>query len=166
MPIDRGYAFVELSALQAPLGDIGYTVEIDEATATLRISRPPVGPESVVSVGLKPSPAEDIRLVECDARYLFEIDEDARAGLADSLAIINRHLPIGHLAADPDGAVHARWTIATDARIDLEQELVVTSIVLFDLLQQHFGDYVSEVCSGELDASLLETVMQQAGDAE
>jgi hypothetical protein len=164
MPVDRAYAFIELSSLEAPLSALGYTVVTDEPTATLRLARPAIGSDSVYSVGLKPSPAEDIRLVACDAHYRFELADGVQGDLANSLAIINRYLPVGHCEQDPDGTIHARWTIPTDSRLGLDQELVITSIVLFDLLQQHFGDYLEEVCNGEIDSSLLEAVIEASGD--
>jgi len=166
MPIDRAYAFIELSALHEPLSEIGYRVEVDDPSATLRIERPGAGAESTLNIGLEPSPADDIRLVSCDAVYRYETAEGAVAEVTAALPIITRHMPVGHLALDLDGRVHARWTIATDSRQSLDDEHIITSIVMFDLLQQHFGDYVEEVCNGDIPAALVEQLMRQAGDID
>lgn len=165
MSIERAQAFVELSRLEPVFAELGYEVAMNEATATMQIDRPAVESDALFSIGLLPSPADGIRLVECDAAYRFGIAEGVDADMYRSLSIITQAMPVGHLDLAADGRVHARWAIATDAAAVLDQDLIVTSIVMFDLLQQHFGDYVEGVCEGDIVSQILPELMRQAGDS-
>ncbi len=164
MTVDRAEAFIELSGLQDPLEARGYTVTVDESTATLDVGRPAVQAAAKVNILLSQHPAHGVRLLALDAAYPFAVEASAMQDLPTSLSIINNYLPTGHVRLDDDGSVHASWTLSSDADEPIGNAATIESIVAFDQMQQHFGDYVEGVCSGDIPAPILDELIQQAGD--
>ena len=164
MSIESVRAAVLLARLAVPLEALGYTAVRHKTESILIIERPAIAALARVAISVLDSPAEELHLVLLDAAYDLDPDDDLVDKVEAALPIITRYLPVGHLERDLDGTLHARWTLAADASQGLDTDVVVTSIVMFDLIQQHFGDYLEMVCDGDVPPEDLEELIAAAGD--
>lgn len=137
---------------EVPLPTLLVALGTDEADRdrTLGLSIMPFGDDGF----------EATDLLQFYVQLPFSVDEDNRRDVMAATAEVNAQMAIGHIAVRGD-EVYYRYVLASpnDATVDGDMLVEVVQLVAFH--QEHFGDYVEGVATGEIALQVLAEVLSQ-----
>lgn len=127
--------------------------ELPPATRTADLTVQPLDPE------------RDLSVLLLSTNYEFAAPDDAIEDVRRAAHECTQYLLVGHVEVDDDRSVHLRHSQLLGAD-PLEDDVIADLIGLIDFEQLHFGDYLQELCEGEVGieefAALVRSGEQQA----
>ncbi len=164
--LERVKSIAELGLMEAPLHEAGRHVSLDEDQARLVIELDDdEGRARRLTIAMVPfgEPGESaLRMIRFDVTFPFTADDDTKDDVALAIPVISAELAIGGFAADADGSLHLRYTLAADAVSLVADEALVELVELLDFQQERFGDYLEGVCTGDVAVEVLPQVISAA----
>ena len=172
----------ELSAVEAGLAAVGYDARLDVPAGGVPSLDVALGPDdagrdrtlTITIVPLEPDgdTVDASRFVQFLVTLPFSAtaDEPVRAaGAIDhtaavslALSIVNAHTAIGHFGRRPDGELYFRYVLVTPAACTLDVAVLTDVVSMVDFHQDHFGDHLEGVSTGEIDVRVLDDVIRRS----
>lgn len=143
---------IDLSDVAEVVQALGYdvaTVGDDELEVQLSGDTPDA--RRATAVRLAGAPDSEARMLRISTSYEFGVGAapDRADALRLAAAETTQYLALGHYEVDDDGSLHLRYSMLLDSQAPLPVEAVGQTFAIIDHQQQHFGDYLELVCTGE-----------------
>lgn len=137
---------------EVPLPTLLVALGTDEADRdrTLGISIMPFGDDAFAATDL----------IQFYVQLPFTLDDDRRQDVMAATAEVNANMAIGHIAVRGD-EVYYRYVLASPNDATLDGDLLVELVQLVAFHQEHFGDYIEGVATGEIALQVLAEVIAQ-----
>lgn len=144
MPTDH------LGAIAAALAAADMPVERDgdHLRLTLQGDLPPATRTADLTVRLLDE-ERDLSVLLFSTNYEFGATPDTIEDVRRAAHEITQYLLVGHIEVDDDCSVHLRHSQLLGSE-PLAEGVLVELVGLLDFEQLHFGDYLQELCEGEI----------------
>jgi len=118
---------------------------------TLAMSLMPFGDEGLAATDL----------LQFYVQLPFDLTADTRTDVMAATADVNAAMAVGHFAVRKSELFY-RYVMATPNNGTVDDELLVELVNLIDFHQEHFGDYLEGVATGEIAVQVLAEVIAQS----
>ena len=157
-------ATFDLTALAAALDALGYpATHVGDDELQIHLTGDGVEQDRPTAVRWV-SLAEGVHLLMFSSSYPFDAPADSIGDVIRAAHETTQYLVLGHFEVDDDGSVHLRYSTVVDADDPPSPAVLANVVGLLDHQQQHFGDYLESVCTGEVTIDLYAELVA-AGEA-
>lgn len=169
-PVTIAKMSAELELMSNALQSQGLSTQVLEAgdeiplpTLLVALDEDELGRERTLGVSVMPFDEDGLEATDLIQFYVqlpYELVDATRTDLLAATAIVNASTAIGHFAVRGDELFY-RYVLATPNDRVLDDGVLLEVVRLVAFHQEHFGDYLEGVISGDIALQVLSEVMER-----